>query len=124
MNMKWRNFRPVSKVAAVLGGLVLAAGLAFLFGLIVMLLWNWLMPAIFGLGTITYWQGWGIVLLAHILFKAGPGHHNSHRDRRRDNRDKWKTKFRARFETRDNGPEKAQDTADETGPEGTSPEEG
>lgn len=41
--------------------------------LIVMLLWNWLMPEFFGLKTITYWQSLGILILAKILF--GSGHH-------------------------------------------------
>jgi len=36
-------------------------------GLFVMLLWNWLMPIIFGLPIITYWQGWGISFLSGIL---------------------------------------------------------
>ena len=44
-----------------------------LFGLLVMALWNWVMPDIFGLPQITYWQGWAMVVLAHILFKAGSG---------------------------------------------------
>ena len=41
---------------------------AFIEGLFVMWLWNWLMPAIFGLGSITYWQGWGISFLCGMLF--------------------------------------------------------
>jgi hypothetical protein len=76
-----------------IGGLALFAGLAFLFGFFVMLLWNWLMPAIFGLGAITYWQAWGLVVLAHILFKSG--HHNG---KSRHSDDRWKKRFRARFE--------------------------
>jgi hypothetical protein len=43
-------------------------GLLFLFGWIVMLLWNWLMPDIFGLKQVTYWQAWGLLLLSCILF--------------------------------------------------------
>lgn len=42
----------------------------FGFGFIVMLLWNWLMPAIFGLTTITIWQALGLVLLFNFLLKA------------------------------------------------------
>jgi hypothetical protein len=61
------------RVVFVLGGLVQAAILALLFGLLVMLLWNWVMPDIFGLGTLGYWQAWGLVLMAHILFKAASG---------------------------------------------------
>lgn len=38
------------------------------FGFVVMELWNWLMPAIFGLATITYWQAWGLLILSWILF--------------------------------------------------------
>jgi len=43
-------------------------GLLFLFGWVVMLLWNWLMPEIFGLKTVSYWQAWGLLLLSCILF--------------------------------------------------------
>lgn len=42
----------------------------FGFGFVVMLLWNWLMPAIFGLTTITIWQGFGLVLFSNFLLKA------------------------------------------------------
>lgn len=54
--------------APVAGGLMLALLLAFLFGFFVKLLWNWLMPEIFGLGLITYWQAFGLVLLTRMLF--------------------------------------------------------
>jgi hypothetical protein len=39
----------------------------FIFGYIIMWLWNQLMPQIFGLPTITYWQGVGLFILARIL---------------------------------------------------------
>ena len=39
----------------------------FIFGYIIMLLWNRLMPQIFGVTTITYWQGIGLFILARIL---------------------------------------------------------
>ena len=61
-------------------------GLIFVFGWVVMLLWNWLMPEIFGLGQITYWQGWGLLLLSSILFKGFPSdssHDGKGSDRRR-----------------------------------------
>jgi hypothetical protein len=61
-------------------------GLVFLFGLVVMLLWNWLIPEIFGLKQISYWQGWGLLILSCILFKGFPsgGNDGSKRgDRRR-----------------------------------------
>ena len=33
-------------------------------------LWNWLMPDLFELPRLTFWQAWGIFWLASILFKA------------------------------------------------------
>lgn len=36
----------------------------------VMLLWNWLMPAIFGLKAISFWQALGLSILCGLLFKS------------------------------------------------------
>lgn len=33
-------------------------------------LWNWLMPTIFGLKVIGFWQAWGLVFLSALLFKS------------------------------------------------------
>jgi hypothetical protein len=60
-------------------GLCFAALFALVFGFVVKWLWNWLMPALFGLGVITYWQAFGIVLLAKLLFGSFGGHHRSDR---------------------------------------------
>lgn len=38
------------------------------FGAIVMLLWNWLIPAIFGLGAINFWQALGLLALSRLFF--------------------------------------------------------
>lgn len=35
-----------------------------------MLLWNWLMPAIFGLKVLTYWESLGLMILCGMLFKS------------------------------------------------------
>lgn len=51
---------------------------AFIFGYALMYLWNWLMPDIFGLKEISYWQGFGIVILAKILFGSFGHHHGGH----------------------------------------------
>jgi hypothetical protein len=62
-------------------------GLLFLFGWVVMLLWNWLMPEIFGLKTLTYWQAWGVLALSCILFgRIGGGGGKSSSDRKRKRR--------------------------------------
>jgi hypothetical protein len=45
-------------------GLVAIAG----FSAITMLLWNWLIPCIFGLAAINFWQALGLLVLARILF--------------------------------------------------------
>jgi hypothetical protein len=45
------------------------ASIAFvLFGYVVEHLWNWLVPAIFGLRTITWLQALGLMILGKILF--------------------------------------------------------
>lgn len=49
------------------------------FGECVMLLWNWLMPEIFGLPTINFWQAAGLLLLCKILFGSFIGGHHGHR---------------------------------------------
>ncbi len=41
---------------------------ATVFGFVVMLLWNRLMPGLFGLHTIGFWQALGLVVLSKILF--------------------------------------------------------
>ncbi len=55
-----------------------------LFGLVIMSLWNWVMPALFGLKTISYWQALGLFILSKILFggfRGGPGGRNYWRHR-------------------------------------------
>ncbi len=66
---------------------ILGIGLLFLFGLVVMKLWNWLMPEIFGLKRVDYWQAWGLLVLSCILFGkiggSGEGGRRSDRKRRK-----------------------------------------
>jgi membrane protein required for beta-lactamase induction len=54
-------------IAALIG---LVAIVIVLLGYPLMLLWNWLMPIIFGLPEITFWQAIGLNLLSTILFKS------------------------------------------------------
>ncbi len=49
---------------------------ALLLGYGIMWLWNWLMPDVFGLMAIDYWQAVGMLVLAKILF-GGLGNHSS-----------------------------------------------
>jgi hypothetical protein len=41
-----------------------------LLSLPVMLLWDWLMPTIFGLPEITWFQAWGLLWLTGFLFRS------------------------------------------------------
>lgn len=51
------------------------AAFVALVGLVVMSLWNALIPVIFHLGVITFWQAVGIFVLCKILFGFGKGGH-------------------------------------------------
>jgi hypothetical protein len=63
------------KAGWVILGIVGFTAFAFLFGAVVMWLWNWLMPEIFHLGIITYWQAVGLAILGRLLF--GGLHHGA-----------------------------------------------
>ena len=72
---KYGYLRIFRIIGLVIGGIITAVFLAFIFGYFVMLLWNWLMPMLFGLPEITYWHAFGIIILARLLFG---GHHYGH----------------------------------------------
>ncbi len=75
---KLRTKKPATIAAWVILGVLAAAGFAILFGFIIMWLWNGLMPDIFGLTEINYWQGVGLLILSKILF-GGFGGGNGHK---------------------------------------------
>ncbi len=68
-----------------------AAGAILLFGLLVMSLWNAILPAVLGVTTITFMQAIGILLLSKILFGGFGG------GRWRGSQ-AWKQKMKQRFE--------------------------
>lgn len=76
--MKWKWIFIVP--AAILGILLFTA----IGGGIVRLLWNWLLPPLFGWREITFWQGLGLLALCRILFGGfgGRGFSSSHVRRR------------------------------------------
>ena len=67
MRKRWIWLAPL----AILAMLALVA----LGGEVVLQLWNWLLPPLFGLRQISFWQALGILVLCRILFGrlGGPG---------------------------------------------------
>lgn len=57
--------------------IIAIAVLALIFALPVMLLWNWLLPSIFGLCTIGYWKAFGILVLTGFLFRSSVNVNNN-----------------------------------------------
>lgn len=70
MRRKWYFIAPLAIAAMVL--------FAWIGGELVMRLWNWLTPQLFGWRLITFWQALGLLLLCRILF-GGLGVRGDHR---------------------------------------------
>ena len=79
------------RVGWVILGIIGFTAFAFLFGAVVMWLWNWLMPLIFHLGVISYWQAVGLAILSRLLF--GSLHHGGPNKHGRHNYGPWKHKY-------------------------------
>jgi hypothetical protein len=80
MKRKWIWIAPLAILGMVL--------FAYLGGEMVMLLWNWLLPPLFGWRTLTFWQALGLLALCRILFggwggSGGGKGHMRHRMRER-----------------------------------------
>ena len=59
-------------------------------GIVVMQLWNWLLPTLFGGHTVTFWQALGLLVLCRILFGRWGGHRGYGRSRiRRRMEERW-----------------------------------
>jgi len=83
-------------VAAVVATVVIG----FVFGFAVMWLWNWLMPDLFGLRPIGFWQAFGLLVLARLLFggvRGGSGRHMRWRHRMRERWERMTPEERERF---------------------------
>ncbi len=66
-----------------------AALFVTVFGFVVLSLWNWLMPALFGWHLINFWQAVGILVLSKILFGGFRGHPSRHMYWRRRMMERW-----------------------------------
>ena len=64
----------MDKVVAAFGLVILVLVLAFFFAALfafpLMLLWNWLMPVIFGLPLIGFWQAFGLMFLSRLVLPS------------------------------------------------------
>jgi hypothetical protein len=89
---------------AILGLLLVTA----IGGEIVLHLWNWLLPSLFGWRQITFWQAVGLLTLCRILFGgvSGRGFHRSNYRRRMaercehmtpEERERFRQRMRERF---------------------------
>lgn len=95
---KLRKKSPAEIVATIIFGGIFITGLIILFAYVFMWLWNWLMPELFGLGTLTFWKAAGLLLLAKIIFGGfnGCGSRSSRKSCKEEDKDsktdfsKWK----------------------------------
>ena len=74
-----------------LSPLILLAFAAFvtLGGWVVMSLWNWLLPPLFGWRVIGFWQALGLLALSRILFGGLGLHGHAASNSRRRMRERW-----------------------------------
>jgi hypothetical protein len=68
-------------------------------GMVVMLLWNWLATALFGLPMITFWQAFGLLALCRILF-GGFGLGGGGRCNRKHTGERIRDRMRERMDER------------------------
>ncbi|HEX2899649.1 MAG TPA: hypothetical protein VHS96_08020 [Bacteroidia bacterium] len=79
---------------------LMGAAFVTLAGFVVMGLWNWLMPTIFGLGAITWLQAMGLLILAKIFFggRGGWGGRSGGCHGGHGRHEHWRKKFEQRWE--------------------------
>jgi hypothetical protein len=87
MDAWWEDRSLPQKILLGIGFGIAGIGFLAICGWVVMLLWNWLMPDLFGLKRLDYWKAWGLLVLTTILFKgfrigSGDGGRRSDRKRR------------------------------------------
>ncbi len=82
-HLRWHQASLIVKILMVLAGVAVVAGFFVLAGFVVVWLWNWLMPVLFRLPTITFGEAWGLLILTTILFNRPHSVGQASRDRRR-----------------------------------------
>jgi len=82
--------------------LLIVALAATVFTFVVMELWNWLMPVIFSLHAISFWQALGLLVLSKILFggfRGRPGFGGHWRQRLMERWEQMTPEEREKFRT-------------------------
>jgi hypothetical protein len=70
---------------------------SFIGGTVVQLLWNWLLPPLFGFSQLTFWQALGMLALCRILFGGFAGHGSDRSKRTPEERERFRQAMRRRF---------------------------
>lgn len=86
--------KKMKKTGFIAGAIFLGIGAFVLFTFVVMWLWNWLMPEVFNLDIITFWQAAGLLLLSKILFSGTCHGSRWHSDRRKKY---WHSRFEEKW---------------------------
>lgn len=68
------TFLKKNKKVWIVSKVIMILAFIALFGLVIMLLWNWLMPEIFGVKAVSYAQALGLFILSKIFFSGFAGH--------------------------------------------------
>lgn len=58
------------KLTVFIISLIVATAVVLITALPFMLLWNWIVPDMFGLDKINFWEALGLLLLSNVLFKT------------------------------------------------------
>ena len=90
---KFRKKSPIQIIGIIIFGAIAITGLAILFGFVIMWLWNWLMPEIFGLPALTYWKAVGLFILFKLLLGGCGGGGNSSKKSKKKCKDGSKSDF-------------------------------
>jgi hypothetical protein len=94
------------KVVKIIGKVAMGIGFLSLYTFLVMQLWNCLMPSVFGLPILTFFQSLGLIVLLKLLFLGNGwgGHHRKehfleHRFGNHKRKEEWKRKFCEKYES-------------------------
>lgn len=93
MRRKWILMIPVA--------IAVITALIFIGGTAVQLLWNWLLPPLFGWKELTFWQALAMLVLCRILFggfgRGGGGRRWKHDNMSPEERERFRARMREKW---------------------------